>query len=54
MNIRIVAVDLIGPWKIKLNGIDLEFRALTCIDPVSNIVKAIQIQNKTSEHIAEQ
>ena len=38
-----VAVDLIGPWKIKVNGIDLEFRALTCINPVSNIVEAIQI-----------
>ncbi|CAJ1946505.1 unnamed protein product [Cylindrotheca closterium] len=28
-----VAADLIGPWKIKVNGIDIEFNALTCIDP---------------------
>ena len=49
-----VAVDLIGPWKIKINDVELEFRALTCIDPVSNIMEAIRIQNKTSEHIAEQ
>ena len=49
-----VAVDLIGPWKIKVNRIDLEFHALTCIDPVSNVVEAIRIRNKTSEHIAEQ
>ena len=48
-----VAVDLIGPWKIKINGIELKFRGLTCINPVSNIVEAIQIQNKTSKHIAE-
>ena len=49
-----VAVDLIGPWKITTNGIDLEFHALTCIDPVSNVVEAIRIRNKTSEHVAEQ
>ena len=49
-----VAVDLIGPWKVKINQINLEFHALTCIDPVSNVVEAIRIRNKTSEHIAEQ
>ena len=49
-----VAVDLIGPWKIKINRIELEFRALTCIDPVSNVVEAIRIKDKTSEHVAEQ
>ena len=32
----------------------MEFRALTCIDPVSNIVEAVRIRDKTSEHIAEQ
>ena len=32
----------------------MEFRALTCIDPVSNIVEAIRIKDKTSKHIAEQ
>ena len=49
-----VAVDLIVPWKIKVNQIDLEFHVLTCIDPVSSVVEAIRIRNKTSEHIAEQ
>ena len=49
-----VAVDLIGPWKIKVNQIELEFHALTCIDPVSNVIEAIRIRNKTSEHVAEQ
>ena len=49
-----VAVDLIGPWKINVNNIELEFHALTCIDPVSNVVEAIRIRNKTSEHVAEQ
>ena len=49
-----VAVDLIGPWRIKINRVELEFRALTCINPVSNIVEAIKIKDKTSEHVAEQ
>ena len=49
-----VAVNLIGLWKVKVNQIELEFHMLTCIDPVSNVVEAIRIQNKTSEHIAEQ
>ena len=51
---KTVAVDLIGPWKVKINQIELEFRALTCINPVSNVVEAIWIKDKTSQHIAEQ
>ena len=34
-----VAVDLIGPWKITINGVVLKFNALTCIDPVSNLME---------------
>ena len=50
-----VAVNLIGPWKIKFNNIELKFHTLTCFDPVAtNVVEAIRIQNKTSEHLAEQ
>ena len=49
-----VAVHLIGPWKVEINKIKLEFRAMTFIDPVSNKVEAIRIKGKTSEHIAEQ
>ena len=48
----VAAVDLIGPWKIKVNNIDLKFHAVMCNDPVSNVVDAIRIQNKTSEHVA--
>jgi transposase InsO family protein len=47
-------VDLIGPWKIKINGIDVEFRALTVIDPVTNLVELVRLDNKTSEHVAQQ
>ena len=34
-----VAVELIGPWNVHLeDGESIEFRALTCIDPVTNIM----------------
>ena len=41
-----VAVDLIVPWKIQVNSIESEFRALTCINPVSNITEAVQFKTK--------
>ncbi len=28
-----VAINLIGPWKVKVNGQPVEFNALTCTDP---------------------
>jgi hypothetical protein len=31
-----VAIHLIGPWKVKVNGQQVEFNALTCIDTASN------------------
>ena len=37
-----------------MNEIELEFKALTCIDPVTNLAEAIRINNKTSRHIADQ
>jgi hypothetical protein len=38
-----VAIDLIGPWKVKVNGQQVEFNALTCIDTALNLVKLIRI-----------
>ena len=49
-----VAVDLIGPWKSNARNIEIEFNALTCIDPVTNLVELIRINNKSSAHIAQQ
>src|SRR6056300_956309 len=46
-----VAIDLIGPWTIKVRGKVCEFSALTCIDTVSNLVELIRIDNKTSDHV---
>jgi len=48
-----VAVDLIGPWKIKVNGMVVEFNALTCIYTASNLVELIRIDEKTSVHVTE-
>ena len=49
-----VAVDLIGPWKIDINGQEVEFSALTSIDMVTNLVELIRIENRTSNHVAQQ
>ncbi len=46
-----VAINLIGQWKVKVNGQQVEFNALTCIDTASNLVELIRIYNKTAKHI---
>jgi hypothetical protein len=46
-----VSINLIGPWKVKVDGQKVEFNALTCIDLASNLVELIRIDSKTAEHI---
>ena len=46
------AVDLIGPWKLNINNVEVEFRALTVIDFVTNLAELVRIDNKTSAHVA--
>ena len=41
-----VAIDLVGPWDIKVNGRTVQFNALTCIDTASNLVELIRVDNK--------
>jgi hypothetical protein len=41
---------LIGPWKVKVNGRQVEFNALTCIDMALNLVELIHVDNKTAKH----
>ena len=48
-----VAIDLIGPSHIEVNGQKIEFNALTCIHPVTNLVEIICIDNKTAAHVAQ-
>ena len=45
-----VHVDCIGPWTVAINNVKLRFEALTCIDPVTNLVEISCFQGpKTSE-----
>jgi hypothetical protein len=46
-----VPINLIGPWKVKVNGRQVEFNALTCIDRASNLVELIRINITTAKHI---
>ncbi len=46
-----VAIDLIGPWKVKVNGQQGEFNDLICIETASNLVKLICVDNKTAKLI---
>ncbi len=48
-----VAIDLIGPWKVKVDGQQVEFNALTCINTGSKLVKLIHVDDKTVEHICD-
>jgi hypothetical protein len=48
-----VAINLIGPWKVKVNGRQVEFNALTCIDTALNLVELICIDNKTAKNICD-
>lgn len=48
-----VAVDLIGPWKMKIQGVDVEFRALTIVDNDTNLLEAVRIENTRAQHIAD-
>ena len=48
-------MDLIVPWTVHIEyGEYIEFRALTCIDTVTNLMESTRIRNKTSEHMSDQ
>ena len=51
---REVAVDLIGPWTLQIQGEDYTFQALTIIDMVTNLVEITRLESKSSEHVAMQ
>lgn len=41
-----VHVDFIGPWNVKVNNQLLRFDALTCIDPVTNLIEIIRLRGR--------
>jgi transposase InsO family protein len=47
-----VAVDLIGPWQIDMNGQTIEFQALTSIDTATGMAELTRINNRTSSHVS--
>lgn len=49
-----VEVNMIGPWKIKIKNQSFTFNALTCINPVTNLIELIRIWNKPTSHMAQQ
>jgi hypothetical protein len=48
---RVVALDLIGPWKIKVHGTWLTIRALTIVDTTTNYPEIICIRDKGSREV---
>jgi hypothetical protein len=47
-----VAVDLIGPWSIKVNGQELTFFALSMIDTVTTLPDLARLMNKKAAHVS--
>ena len=46
-------IDLIEPWRVRVGQQEIEYLALTCIDPVTNLAESIRLENK-SAHLAQQ
>ena len=47
-----VHVDMIGPWKIKVNKMKLDVKALTCIEPVLNLLEIYRCSDKKGNTVA--
>lgn len=41
-----VHVDMIGPWQLKVNKTNIKIEALTCIEPVLNLLEIYRCNNK--------
>ena len=44
----VVAIDMIGPWKVRILDIDYIFLAMTCINDVINIPEIISVVHASS------
>jgi transposase InsO family protein len=51
---RVVALDLIGPWKIKVLGTWLTIQALTIVDTTTNYPEIIRIRDKSTAEVITQ
>ena len=48
-----VHCDLIGPWNYQVNGLELKVRALTMVDPVTNLVEIAQVKSTKADENAQ-
>ena len=48
-----VHVDSIGPWKIETSKVSMTFSALTCLEPVFNLLEIFPQRNKTAQESAD-
>ena len=46
-----IAVNLIGPWKIRVNNQLLTFHALSIMDTVTNLPELVRISSKSAAHV---
>jgi hypothetical protein len=46
-----VVVSIMGLWTMLVHGQEMEFSALTCIDPVSNLVEIARLENRSAAHV---
>ena len=49
---REIAMDLIGPWKIRIGQQQHTFHALTIIDTVTNLAELVRLNGKSSAHVS--
>ena len=47
-----IAVDLIGPWSINVNEVNLILNALSIINTVTNLAKLIRISSRSAAHVS--
>jgi hypothetical protein len=45
-------MDLIRPWTVQVHGKPYEFKALTAMDIVTNLIKLIRVDDKESKTVA--
>ncbi|MEM7284224.1 MAG: integrase zinc binding domain-containing protein, partial [Pseudomonadota bacterium] len=45
--------DTVGPWKLELRACTIEFKAVTTIDPATNLVEINPIITKTAQEVAQ-
>ena len=48
-----VHVDMIGPWKVIINNLKYQFKAVTCNDAITYLPEVILVENTKSKTVAD-